>query len=296
MSPGAGSSTNPRPSCQPRTVSGRERPAAACRRPLERDRVDEQVPADPVADGAPPDPAVVDRAPGRRPTGPPRSKPDDREDVEDVEGVDGWAPSGALSRASARPSPAQTRPEARLDRAPERPRPARLPAGRCRASTPRRRARRAGRRCRSSARSARGTARRPRTLGELRGSAADRRRRRPHRAARRRRPGRSSRAGSGRTRSGRTEPAPGRRGIMRVELRGMRRPAASPRPGARRDRTATRRPRRPMTTWPTTTVGAGSVPLTTRGQDRRDRRAEDEHARDDASPAPVEVPPARSPT
>ena len=63
--------------------------------PLERDGVDEKVASDPVADGAPPDPAAVDRAQdvaGRLTA----EETGDGEDVEDVKAWTGCAPTGAF--------------------------------------------------------------------------------------------------------------------------------------------------------------------------------------------------------
>ena len=241
-SPGAAVSTNPSPSCQPRTVSrARSAELQLAVEPLERDGVDEKVASDPVPDGAPPDPAAVDRAQdvaGRLAAQETR----DGKDVEDVKGVDRVRAVGGLGREPPPGRRPQTRPEARLDRVPERAdghsleQLAAEPVGLDDA------ARREGRRCRSTARSARGRGTRPRTRWRARGCAAGRLPRRPHRAARRRRPVRSSPAGSGRTRSGRTESGPG---WLRPRSCGTA-ARVMPRPAASRDRgpTGSRGPRR----------------------------------------------------
>ena len=208
---GAGSSTKPSPSCQPRTVSSARRPepelaidhssgtASTSSSPPIRSRTVPQRIRQLIDDAE----DVVGR--------PAPQQPDDREDIEDVECVDRMGAVGCLGRrASARPM--RGRAAGTASRSNVRSPPSgRRPAGRYQASTPPRRGRRAGRRCRSSGRSARDTATRPRSPGPARGSVAGRRRRRPRRAARRRRPGRSSRADSARRRSARSGSDPGRR-------------------------------------------------------------------------------------
>ena len=118
-SPGAGSSMKPETVLPaPDGLGARGAQAELAVRPFERDRIDQQVRADPVADDPPADPAVVDDAEdvvGR--TAPQQA--DGREDVEDVEGVDGM---GALGRLRREPAPGRrpdARPEPRLVRAPE---------------------------------------------------------------------------------------------------------------------------------------------------------------------------------
>jgi hypothetical protein len=82
--------------------------------PLERDCVDEEVGADAVADGPPPDAAAVDRPQDvvRRPA---TEQSGHREDVQDVEGMDGVGAVGRLGREPAPGRRSDSRPESLLD-------------------------------------------------------------------------------------------------------------------------------------------------------------------------------------
>ena len=234
---------NPRPSCQPRIVSARGGAEAELAvGPLERDGIDQQVRADPVADDAPSGSGSCRWCRRTSSVGPPRSSPTTGKTSRTWKAWTGWAPSGALV-ASQRQADARTRGRNRvLDRAAERrdrdaveqvaAEPVRLDdAGVERVGD----AVRAGDQLEVRAR-------RPRTRPRARGSAAGRRPRRPRRAARRRHPDRSSRAGSVRRRSGRSGSGPGTSAAI-IGIRPRRRPArrrASAGRGRRATTTATR--------------------------------------------------------